>query len=82
MRFRISTLLLVVAIFCVLIGWIIERRSYTKNLSEATRRESLVTSAISIAMTTNRLAAEHSDLLDSELTNRLRKQLWGCPIDC
>ena len=77
MRYRISTLLLVTALLAVMVGWVVERRNYRKNLSEATKRESLVTSALSIAMTTNRLYSESGS--DGNSTNDAfrRKQLFA-----
>ena len=77
MRFRLSTLLLATALTCALVGWIVDRRVYTTSQSEATKRESLITSAVSIAMTTNRLF-ENADTLDStEFASIRRQQLFA-----
>ena len=73
MRFRLSTLLLATALICVIVGWIVDRRIYTTSQSEATKRESLITSTVSIAMTTNRLF-DNSDTLDATEFDSIRRQ--------
>jgi hypothetical protein len=77
MRFQISTLLLSTALICVIVGWIVERRTYTGNLAEATKRESLITSTISIAMTTNRLIDASQNLSKTEFDTLRRQQLFA-----
>ncbi len=92
MKFRLSTLTLVVALVAVATGWLFERRTYTRKLDQGiarqreeferrlldeTEREGAVSSTLSAALFTNLIYSQLDELSESEFARKRELMLIG-----
>ena len=75
MKYRLSTLLLTIALIAAITGWIIERRYYANRLVEETEREGAISSTLSTALFTNMIYTQLDILSDDEFARKRKFQL-------
>ena len=80
MKFRLSTLLLVILLVAALTGWMVERRFYESRLVEETEREGAIASTLSTAIFTNIIYAQLDRLSEEEFAHKRLSQLVNCIV--
>ncbi len=75
MKFRLSTLLLTIALVAAITGWVVERRYYANRLVDETEREGAISSTLSAALFTNKIYTQLDNLPDDEFARKRKIQL-------